>query len=321
MKKLILKRLINFIPLLLGITFMTFMFIHLAPGNFLDTLKLNPQISPQTIHLYESKFNLDKPFLVQYFSWLINLLKGDWGYSFAYKAPVIKIIASRAFNTFILSLSALIFTWLIVLPLGTLGALKKNRFIDKVISFISYLGISLPTFFLAFLLLYFATFGSWLPLGGMRSINYDEMAWWQRFFDLARHLVIPTLVLAIGNICILSQILKSNLLEAMGSAYVLGAKARGITSFRIIYIHCLKNSLNPMITIFGYQFSALLSGAALTEIILGWPGLGQVSLAAVMAQDLYLIMGTILMSSVFLVVGNLLADILLAYADPRIQVE
>ena len=300
---------------------MTFLFIQIAPGDFLDNLRLNPQISTQTIQVYQEKFHLDKPLIVQYFIWLKNMLRGDFGYSFSYKAPVAAVISSRLLNTFILSLSALIFTWIFVIPLGVIAALKKNKITDKALSFISYLGISTPTFLLAFLLLYLATFTGWLPLGGMRSVNFDSFTAWGKILDVGRHLIIPTVVLSIGSICVLQRIMRANLLEVLGSSYILGAKARGISNKRILYIHGLKNALNPMVTIFGYQFSALLSGAALTEIIIGWPGLGQVTLEAVRSQDLYLVMGSMLMGGVLLIAGNLLADILLGVLDPRIRYE
>ena len=321
MLRFILKRLLFLIPLLLGITFLTFFLIKIAPGDFLDSLKLNPQISKDTIKIYEEKFHLDKPFFIQYLVWLRNLLRGDLGYSFSYKAQVSKVLSSRLVNTFILSLSALIFTWIFVIPLGIVAALKRNKFIDKFLSFFSYLGIATPSFFLAFLLLYLASFTNWLPLGGMHSIRFYELNFWGRMVDLGKHLIIPTVVLSVGSICVLQRIMRSNLLEVLGSPYILGAKARGIKRRRILYIHALKNAINPMITIFGYQFSALLSGAALVEIVLGWPGLGTVMLEAVMAQDLYLVMGAMLMGGVLLIVGNLLADILLAFFDPRIRFE
>ncbi|MCP4652763.1 MAG: ABC transporter permease [Candidatus Omnitrophica bacterium] len=319
MRRYILKRLLVFIPMLLGITLLTFLFIQIAPGDFLDNLRLNPQVSPETISLYQEKFNLDKPLPVQYFVWLKNVLKGDFGYSFSYKAPVAKVISSRALNTFILSLSSFIFTWIFVIPLGVIAALNRNKFTDRFLSFLSYIGISVPTFFLAFILLYLATFVNWLPLGGMRSVNHHDLSFIGKILDIGRHLIIPTLVLSIGSICVLQRIMRANLLEVLGSSYILGAKARGLSKFRILYIHALKNALNPMITIFGYQFSALLSGAALTEIIIGWPGLGVVMLDAVRSQDLYLVMGSMVMGAVFLIVGNLLADVMLAYFDPRIR--
>jgi len=321
MSRFIIKRLILFLPLLLGMTFLTFLFMYYAPGDFLDTLRLDPQISPETIEIYETAFQLDKPFLVQYIAWLKNILRGEFGYSFSYKAKVFDVVSSRLFNTFILSLSALLFTWLFVIPLGVIAASRRNSFIDRAISFFSYLGISTPSFFVAFLLLYLASYVRFLPLGGMRSATFNDLSSWGKTLDIVKHLIIPTAVLSFGSICVLQRKLRANLLEALGSPYIRGARARGIAPLRIIYVHALKNAINPMITIFGFQLSGLLSGAALLEIIIGWPGLGVVMLEAVRAQDLYLIMGSVLMSGVLLIAGNLIADILLAYFDPRIRYE
>jgi len=320
MRKLILKRILFSFPLLLGITFITFLFIQIAPGDFLDTLRLNPQVSPQIVDLYKKKFHLDKPLIVQYFFWLKSILKLEWGYSFTYKAPVIKVISSRALNTLILSLSTIIFSWLVVFPLGILSVIYRKKFMDRVIGFFSYIWISFPTFLLAILLLYLATFVKFLPLGGMRSLNFDQLTKWGKFFDLLRHLIIPTLVLSLGTVAYLVRILRANLLEILSSPFIKALEARGLSKRRIL-IHGIKNSLNPMITIFGYQLSGLLSGAALTEIICGWPGLGQVILEATRSQDLYLVMASVLISGLLLIVGNLIADILLAWVDPRIRYE
>jgi len=314
-----LKRLGYSIPLLLGVTFMTFLFIHIAPGNFLSELKSNPQVSRQAIKLYEEKFHLNEPLLSQYFIWLKNILKGDLGYSFSYKAEVKNVIASRAKNTIILSLSAIVFTWIFVIPLGIIASLHRNKFVDRFISFFSYLGISSPSFLLAMVFLYFAYISGLLPLGGMRSLRFYELSALGKVLDIAKHLVIPTIALSFASIASLQRIMRANMLEVLGSAYILAAKARGISNTRILYVHALKNALNPMITIFGYQFSSLLSGAALTEIIVGWPGLGQVTLEAVRKQDLYLVMGSVIISGVLLIAGNLIADILLAFSDPRIR--
>jgi peptide/nickel transport system permease protein len=321
MRYFIVRRLLYVVPLLFAITFFAFLFIHIAPGDFLDSLRLNPQVSRDAIRLYEEKFCLNKPFLIQYGAWLKNVFSGDLGYSFAYKAQVSRVIATRAAHTILLSLSSFIFIWLIVIPLGVAASLHKNKFIDKIISFCSYIGISTPAFFWAFIFLYAATLTGWLPLGGMRSLRFDELSFWQKIGDIARHLIIPVLVLSIGSIAGLSRILRAHMLEIMGLPYILGAQARGLSRRRILYVHVLRNALNPMITIFGYQFSDLLSGAALVEIIIGWPGLGQVTLEAVRSQDLYLVMGSMLIGGIMLIAGNLLSDILLAYADPRIRYE
>jgi peptide/nickel transport system permease protein len=319
MRRYILKRFLLFIPMFFGITFITFAFIHLAPGNFLDTLKLNPQISPEIIKDYEQKLHLNRPLLEQYFFWVKNILHGDMGYSFAYRAPVLKVIASRALNTLILSLTAVFFTWVIVIPLGVLAAFWRGSFFDKAVSFAAAVGVATPSFFLAFLFLSAAAVFGGLPLGGMHSVNYDMLNFSGKIFDIARHLVIPAFVLTIPAVAVLQKIMRANMLETMGSPYILAARSRGLSAIRIIFVHALRNALNPMITIFGYQFGDLLSGAALVEIVTGWPGLGVVTLDAVRSQDIYLVMGTVVIGSLMLIAGNLLADILLAVFDPRIK--
>ncbi len=321
MTKYILKRFLVSIPLLLGITLMTFIFIQMSPGNFLSSLKANPQISREAIRIYEEKFHLDKPVIEQYFIWLKNLLHLDLGYSFSYQAPVKEVILSRAFNTLILSVAAIILTWILVIPLGIIAARQRGKLVDRLLSFLSYLGISVPSFFLAIIFLYIAFRTGILPLGGMRSLHFSTLSSIGKFYDILRHLILPAIVISLGSIASLQRIMRANLLEVLGSSYILAARARGIPPRRIFYVHALKNALNPMITIFGYQFSSLLSGAALTEIIVGWPGLGQVTLEAVRKQDIYLVMGAVLMGGVLLIMGNLLADIMLAVFDPRIRYE
>jgi len=319
MFKYALRRLLLFIPMLLGITLVTFIFIHLAPGNFLDTLKLNPQVSPETIAVYEQKFHLDQPWYVQYFFWLKNILTGNFGYSFAYKAPVAEILYSRAGNTLLLSAAALILTWLMALPAGIFCARYSKHFFGRLVSLITQAGVAVPSFLWAFILLYLAALTGWFPLGGMHASSLEEMSAGMRLWDLMRHIAIPSLVIALPGACALTRLLRANMLEQMNNPYVTAAHARGIPHDRIIYHHVLKNALNPMITIFGYQFSDLLSGAALVEIICAWPGLGMVTLDAVRSQDVYLVMGTVLIGALLLMAGNLLADILLAANDPRIR--
>jgi peptide/nickel transport system permease protein len=321
MFKFALRRLINSIPLILGITFLTFLFIHMAPGDFLSSLRLNPQVSSQTVKAYSEQFGLDKPLLQQYLVWLGNLLKGDLGYSFAYHAKVSSIIGPRALNTLLLSLTVVFISWSVAIPLGAAAAMRPNGVLDRVLAFFSYIFIAVPVFIWAFLFLYLSMLTGWLPLGGMRSIGYDGLSPGWRLFDIAKHLVIPAIVLSLPGIAALQKIMKASLLEALASPYVMGSRARGLSPRRIVFIHAFKNAANPMITIFGYQISGLLSGAALTEIITGWPGLGQMTLAAVQAQDIYLVMGTVLAGSLLLVAGNLAADILLAVNDPRIRYE
>lgn len=315
----IIRRLIIAIPLLLAISFVTFMFIQLAPGNYFDTLRMNPQISEETIRKYEERYHLDKPPIVQYFFWLKNLLHLDFGYSFVMMSPVKDIIKKRLFNTLILSVSAMAFTWLIAIPLGIFCAIHQNRFSDRFFSTLSFIGLSIPNFFFALLLLYLASLTGILPLGGMRSANYENFSQLGKLWDLLKHLIIPTIVIGTSSLAGLQRIMRANLLEVLRAQYITTARAKGLPEHKVIYIHALRNAINPMITIFGYSLSGLLSGAALTEIITGWPGLGSVMLQAVRSQDLFLVMGSMLMGGVMLIGANLIADILLAWSDPRIQ--
>ena len=319
MIKYIIRRILISIPLLFGISLMTFVLIQVTPGNFFDTLRLDPQTSPETIARYEKLYHLDKSLIEQYGYWARNIIRLDFGHSFFYSCPVSKVIAGRLFNTFILSLSSLIFTWSIALPLGIWAAIHRNRFIDRVLSLFSFAGLSIPSFFLAMLLLYLASQTGILPLGGMRSANYENFSQAERIIDLLKHLVIPTVVISFGSIASLQRVMRGNMLENLRQQYILSARAKGLPENRILFVHALRNAINPMITMFGYHFSGLLSGVALIEIICNWPGLGSLMLTAVRAKDVYLVMTSMLMGGVLLLIGNLLSDILLALADPRIR--
>lgn len=321
MFKYIFKRLLISIPLLIAMSFVTFLFIQLAPGDFVDNLKLNPQISQQTLDEYRAQFHLDKPVVVQYVYWLKNIVKLDLGQSFSYQVPVKEVIASRAFNTIILSLVSILVSWIIAVPLGVIAAVKSNKLIDRILSFLAYVGISSPGFFVALLFLYLAAQLGGLPLGGMRSIDYADFSVWGKVLDILKHMIVPVAVLSLGTISVLQRVMRAHMLEILNKQYILAAHAKGLSRKRIFFVHALRNAMNPLITIFGFQFSALLSGAALVEIVCGWPGLGTVMLQAVRAQDLYLVMGSMLIGGAMLIAGNLIADILLALADPRIRYE
>lgn len=307
--------------MLLVMSLLTFVFMQTTSGNFYDTLKLNPQISEETIQRYVTLYQLDKPLFVQFFHWISNLFHGELGYSFFYNIPVVKVIGGRLWNTFILSLASLFLTWGVAIPLGIWAALNRNRWTDRIIQFFSYIGLATPSFFLAMLLLYFVSVTGILPLGGMHSAHYDELNFWERIIDLLKHLTIPTIALSVGSIGSLQRIMRGNMLEVLRQQYVLTARAKGLPENKVIYHHALRNAINPLMTLLGYEFSSLLSGAALLEIICSWPGLGMLMLTAVRAKDVYLVMDSFLMGGVLFIVGNLLADILLAKSDPRIRYE
>lgn len=319
MKRYIVRRLLQFIPLLIGMTFISFLIIHLAPGDYFTQLQMNPEISPQTIQEMRVRFGLDRPVVLQYFYWLGNILRFNLGESFSYHVPVSFLITQKLKNTLALSFFSIFFTWLIAIPLGVYAGIKEGRWQEKVLSFIAYIGISIPSFFIAMLMVFFAARTMVLPVGGTTSIFYLQSTGWDRFMDYFRHLLLPGFALTLAGIGGLYRLMKNNFLEAFNSPYVITAYAKGLRNSRIYFRHALRNAINPMITIFGYTLSSVLSGAALVEIVTNWPGMGRLILDAVLSQDLYLVMASLFIGGVLLILGNLVADILIAVSDPRVR--
>jgi len=313
------RRLLHMVPLLLGISLISFIIIQLAPGDFLTQQALNPQVSAERIAQERARFGLDQPVYVQYFIWLKNALRLDFGHSFSYRVPVFRLIATRLFNTFILSLSAMVFTWILSIPLGIISAIKQYSWVDKLLTFLAFLGLAIPNFFFALLLLFMAMRTGWFPVGGMYSVSYHDLSLLGQIWDRAHHLVLPTIVLGTSGMAGLMRQMRGNLLDYLKADFVTTARAKGLSERVVIWKHAVRNAINPIITIFGLSLPGLLSGAALTEIVMAWPGLGRLMLEAVLAQDLYLVMGSLIMGSVLLILGNLVADLLLAWVDPRIR--
>ncbi len=327
MRDELIRRILISIPQLLLISFVTFLFIDLAPGDILAKYRFDPRISQETIKQIEEQYHFDKPVIVQYGYWLWRLVHFDLGYSFSREANVSAVITERLFNTFLLSIFSIIFTWLIAIPLGIYAAVKQYSWGDRIMTGISYLGMSLPTFFLALILMYLVYIGkdlpiiSSLPIGGMISANYESLGFFGKLGDRLAHMIIPVAVLTVSALAGLQRISRGNMLEELRKQYIITARAKGLPEHCVIYVHALRNAINPLITLFGYEFSALLSGAALLEIIVNWPGLGSLMLAAVRSQDTFLVMGSMLMGGGMLIVGNFIADILLIIVDPRVRKE
>lgn len=315
------RRILIAVPMILIMALFTFLLMQKTTGSFYDLLRMDPHISAEYIEKYEKLYKLDQPLLVQYFEWVKNLFRLEFGYSFYYNIPVVKVIGSRLWNTFILSFASLVVTWGLAIPLGVWAALNRNKIIDRVIQFCSYIALSTPSFFLAMLLLYFASRTGIFPLGGMHSAHYEELSWFGRLWDFLKHLAIPTIALSVASIGSLQRIMRGNMLEVLHQQYVTTARAKGLPENKVVYRHALRNAVNPLITLLGYEFSALLSGAALVEIIVSWPGLGTLMLTAVRSKDIYLVMASFMMGGILFIIGNLLADILLARLDPRIRYE
>jgi peptide/nickel transport system permease protein len=307
------------IPVLLGVSILSFLIISAAPGDFLDAFRLNPAISPSTVHRLEHEFGFDKDPFTQYFIWLMQVLKGNWGYSFQFMQPVFNLIWQRLGATLLLSISSLIFSWAIGIPLGIYAALKQYSIRDQLSSVVAFIGLSIPNFFFALLFLYFASRTKVFPIGGMLSVNSSEMNSWQLIGDYLWHVAGPAITLGFSGLAGIMRQMRGQFLDQLHMDYVEFAKAKGMPRKVVFYKHALRNAINPIVTIFGYSLSGLLGGAVLTETVFGWPGMGRLVIQALTAQDLYLVMASLMVSSIMLIIGNLIADVLLAAVDPRIR--
>lgn len=319
MSRYILQRLIHTVPLLLGISFISFLIMNLAPGDFLTTMSLNPQVSKELIIRMRRDFGLDQPWPIQFLKWLFRLLQGDFGYSFSSHIPVVILIKERLWNTFVLAFVSSVITWILAIILGIISAVKYQSITDKICSFLSFVGLSLPEVFLSLLLVFFAAKTGLFPIGGMYSETYDSLTIFGKVIDLSHHLVLPAFVLVITGMAGLMRQMRGNLRDVLSAEYIKTARAKGLSEQRVIFKHAVRNAINPLITLFGYTLASLLSGSFLVEIVFSWPGMARLTVDALFAHDLYLVMGTLLISSILLIIGNLAADIMLAMSDPRIS--
>jgi peptide/nickel transport system permease protein len=319
MRTYVLRRVLQTIPLLVGISLITFLLLYLAPGDFLNQMAENPAISAETIEAMRVRFGLDKPWYVQYGIYLRNVvLHFDFGQSFSRHQPVFDVLSEGFANTLILAVAAALVTWGLAVPLGMLAAVKQHSWIDRVLSLVAFVWLSVPEILSGLLCLMLAARTGWFPVGGMRSLDYDELDSIGQFVDIAHHLVLPALVVGLIPLASRMRQMRGSLLDVLRLDYVTTARAKGLSERTVIVKHALRNALNPMITLFGYTLGALVSGSFIAEIIFSWPGLGRMTLDAILTQDQYLVMGAVLMASLVLILGNLIADLLLAIADPRI---
>ena len=302
-----------------------FAIIQLSPGNFLDTLSQNPKITPERIEELKKLFGLsdEKNFNTltdQYFKWLIQALQGNLGLSMLYFQPVSLLIGQRIRATLELAIAAIILTWAIAIPLGIIGAVNQNKLIDKSLRVMSYTAQGFPSFVTSLSLLIVAQLCSpLLPVGGRTSINHDELSGLGQLFDILWHMILPTIALTVTGFAGLQRITRGELLDVLRQDYIQTARAKGLSENRVIYVHALRNAINPLVTLLGFEFASLLGGAFIAEFFFNWPGLGKLILAAVTAKDIYLVMGSLMIGALMLIVGNLFADLLLKFVDPRIK--
>ena len=315
----VVRRLLHMIPLLLGITLISFFVIELAPGDYFTQLRQNPSISKEAVASMEREFGYGASMPERYLRWLWRAAHFDFGLSLAYRVEVITLISARAFNTVVLAFASIVVTWALAIPIGVLVALYPRSLLDRVLSFLAFFGMCVPSFFLAFLMMYFALQTGWFPIGGSTSIHYDSLPFWGRIWDRVHHLILPVLVLGTGGMASLTRLMRANVLEIKQADYVRTARAKGLSEWTVVTRHILRNALNPFVTLAGYELGNLLGGAALVEAVMNLQGLGTLMLDAVRSLDLYLVMGSVVMGSLLLLAGNLLADVALTIVDPRID--
>lgn len=265
-------------------------------------------------------FGLDQPWYVQYGLYLRNVfLHFDFGYSFAYRLPVFSVLGKGVLNTLLLASAAMVVTWGLAIPFGVLAAVRQHRWQDRTLSVAAFVSLSVPELLSGMLLLMLAANTGWFPVGNMHSDDAADLGAIARALDVARHLVLPALVVGLVPFASRMRQMRASLLDVLKLDYVTTARAKGLSESRVVTHHALRNALNPMITLFGFTLGSLLSGSFVAETIFSWPGIGTITLEAIRTEDQYLVMGAVLVAATVLVLGNLAADLLLAAADPRIS--
>ena len=315
----LLRRLMRSMFLVLGAVFLSFLFAKMAPGSYFDEMRLNPQVSPETVAALHQRYGLDRPTPQRFVNWVGNVvLHGDLGYSYAYNRPVGPMLWQRACNTLLLAIVATAFAWIIAIPLGTWMAVHRGKWKDRALGVAIATLLVVPDILLALGALIFAVHTGLLPVGGM-SVLASDSSLRSSSADLLRHMVGPMFVLGLGMFPMLAAHVRSAMSAALESPSVAAAKAHGIVASRIVLRYAMPLAANPIITLFGISLATLLSSTLLVEVIMSWPGLGPFFLEAIFARDLYCVIGTVFISTLFLVGGSMIADMLLYAADPRIR--
>lgn len=317
----ILRRLILTIPLVLGITLVTFLVMHLAPGKPTDIVtEMRAKVGAEAKERLKTLYGLDKPWYAQYLNWLKRLVRLDFGKSFKDDRPVIDKIFERLPATLLLNISSLVLIFSFALPIGIYSAVKQNSFFDRGMTVFVFLGFSVPTFWLALLLM--VLFGiklGWLPISGLRSLNWDELSLLGKIGDLLKHLILPVSVSAFTGLAGLSRYSRASMLEVIHQDYIRTARAKGLPESQVIFKHALRNALIPVVTILGLSLPDLIGGSFIFETIFSYPGMGRLGYEAIMARDYPVVMGVGTIVAFLTLLGNFLADITYAYVDPRIR--
>jgi peptide/nickel transport system permease protein len=317
----LLRRLIHSVLLLFGVSLLTFLFTSLAPGDYFAEMRLDSHISPETITALRAQYRLDQPLPVRYARWVESVAHGDLGFSFSYNSPVGPLLWVRARNTLLLTSIATLLTWGLALPLGVWSAEHMGRFTDNLISWTMAGLLVVPDLTLAIGLLFFAVRSGWFPTGGMASVNSESLSLQDKFRDVALHMILPVLVLVLAALPVLVRHVRAAVAGVLDAPFLRAARGHGIRRHRLLWRYALPAAANPLITLLGFSVGALLSGSLIIEVVMSWPGLGPLLVEAILARDIYVVIGCVLVSTLFLIVGNFGTDLLLYWADPRIRTE
>ncbi len=313
----IIKRLLQAIPLLIGVSIIGFAMMHLAPGGPLAVYTLNPTITAQDIERIKHIFGLDQPIHIQYLKWAYGIFTGNWGFTFFGGRPVLQVILERFPATFLLMGSAMSLAILIGMLIGVLGAVRRYSIFDYLATTGAMVALSFPTFWFGLMTIFiFSLKLGWLPSGGMYTLGGEE-----DILDLFRHLLLPTMVLALVLVAQWSRYSRSSFLEVIHQDYIRTAKSKGLSAGRILLRHAFPNAVAPLIALAGIQLPWLFSGALVTETIFGWPGMGRLFVDALTMKEYPVLMGMIMITAMFVIIGNLVADVINALIDPRIRLE
>ena len=310
------------VPLMLGITLLTFAVIHLAPGEPVDMqMAMNPKVGKEARERLTRFYGLDKPLHEQYFNWLGRLARLDLGRSFSSdNRPVLDKIKERLPITLSLNVVALIIEFGLAIPIGVLAAIRRDTVLDKGLTVFVFLGFAVPTFWLALLLMYlFGVKLNWLPISGLHTLGYETYSWFGRAWDLTKHLILPICVASFGSFAGVSRYMRSAMLQVIGQDYITTARAKGLSERVVIWKHALRNALLPLITLLGFSIPGLIGGSVIFETIFAIPGMGQLFYQGVMARDYPVVMGILVIGAFLTLLGNLIADVSYALADPRIR--
>jgi peptide/nickel transport system permease protein len=321
MMRFLLRRFVHAVFLLVGVSVLAFFFSTLAPGNYFDEMRLNPQISVERLSALRTQYEVDRPVVVRYVRWAGALVHGDLGFSFSYNTPVAPLLWTRARNTLLLTGTATLLVWMLALPLGVWSAERLGRPVDVALSWATAVLLIIPDLALALGLLVLVVRSGWLPTGGMVSVGFDTFSVVHKLQDVALHMVLPVTVLVASALPVLLRHVRAAVAEALEAPFMRAAEGHGISRRRLLYRYVLPAAAHPLIALFGFSIGTLLSGSLLVEVVMSWPGLGPFLLEAILARDLYVVIGGVLLSTLFLVAGNFVADLLLYWADPRIRGE